>query len=45
MDLAGDIISDLCDFLGMEELESIANFPLAMENFSQTLTVLFDLSS
>lgn len=42
MDLAGDLITDLCEFLGVDELESTASFPLAMEQFSQLLSVYSD---
>lgn len=45
MDLAGELIADLCEFLGMTELESNANFPIAMEQFSHTLTKVDDYNA
>lgn len=37
IDIAGDIIGDLCEFLGVEELESTAHFPFVMEQFNNLL--------
>eukprot|EP00727_Mastigamoeba_balamuthi_P010083 m51a1_g5698 putative bardet-biedl syndrome 2 protein homolog (629) ;mRNA; f:1021607-1024075 len=38
MELAGDIIQDLCEFLKITELESTASFPEEMETFKQVVT-------
>jgi len=37
MDVAGEVIQDLCGFLGVTELESIAEFPYEMETFRNVL--------
>lgn len=38
MEVAGEMIQDLCAFLQVTELESSANFPSEMENFKSVLT-------
>jgi hypothetical protein len=38
MELAGDIIQDLCRYLKIENLESLADFPAEMETFQGVLT-------
>jgi len=37
MELAGDVVQDLCKYLKIEELESVADFSLELEQFQQTL--------
>ena len=45
MEVAGEIVQDMCGFLGVTELESVADFPSEMENFRAVLmqvhTVLY----
>ena len=38
MDLAGDIIQALAAFLGLEELQVTADFPMHMEELKSVLT-------
>ena len=38
MDLAGDIIQALASFLGLEELQVTADFPMHMEELKSVLT-------
>eukprot|EP00823_Brevimastigomonas_motovehiculus_P004033 TRINITY_DN2584_c0_g1_i1.p1 TRINITY_DN2584_c0_g1~~TRINITY_DN2584_c0_g1_i1.p1 ORF type:complete len:746 (+),score=184.32 TRINITY_DN2584_c0_g1_i1:77-2314(+) len=37
MDLAGDIVQDLCHYLKIDDVESIADFPTEMNAFQQVL--------
>uniref|UniRef100_A0A7S0L2Q7 Bardet-Biedl syndrome 2 protein homolog n=1 Tax=Coccolithus braarudii TaxID=221442 RepID=A0A7S0L2Q7_9EUKA len=37
MELAGEVLQDLCSSLGITELESVAEFPLEMEKFREVL--------
>lgn len=41
MDIAGEVVHDLCQYLQVEELPSIANFPVEMEAFREVLTQVF----
>lgn len=38
IEIAGEIVQDLCSFLAVTELESTAHFPDEMENFKEVLT-------
>jgi len=37
MDLAGDLVQDLCKYLKLDHLESIVDFPLEMTKFNEVL--------
>jgi hypothetical protein len=37
MELAGELVQDLCKYLGLEELESTANFPAEMDSLRTVL--------
>lgn len=38
MDLAGELVQDLCRYLGLDELESTATFPNEMESLRSVLS-------
>ena len=40
MDLAGDIVQELCDFLNISELASTADFPLEFNALQEVLTMV-----
>ena len=40
MDLAGNIVQELCDFLNLNELSSSADFPLEFEALQSVLTMV-----
>lgn len=37
MDVAGDVIQDLCNYLKIEDLDSVADFPAELDTFRQTV--------
>lgn len=37
IELAGDIVQDLCQYLNIQELESVGEFPVELEKFKHTL--------
>ena len=45
MEIAGDIIQDLLSFLNMQDLDSLADFPVEMENFTEVLKKIKDCQS
>lgn len=38
MDLAGELVQDLCRYLGLDELESTATFPNEMDSLRSVLS-------
>jgi len=44
MDLAGDIVQELCDFLNISELPSTADFPHEFDALQTVLTMVCQLS-
>ena len=42
MDLAGEIVQDMCAYLGVAELASEADFPLEIEAFTEVLAQVDD---
>ena len=45
MDLAGEVLQDLCTFLQINELESVAEFPTEMEAFRAVLVRVDDYNA
>ena len=45
MELAGELVQDLCKYLALEELESAASFPGEMEDLRAVLTKVSDYNS
>lgn len=45
MELAGDLVQDICKYLGIEELSSVADFPSELEKFSGILKQVEEANS
>eukprot|EP01017_Pseudomicrothorax_dubius_P048230 TRINITY_DN8747_c0_g1_i1.p1 TRINITY_DN8747_c0_g1~~TRINITY_DN8747_c0_g1_i1.p1 ORF type:complete len:390 (-),score=93.20 TRINITY_DN8747_c0_g1_i1:57-1154(-) len=45
LDIAGEIIQDICSFMSINELESTANFPFEIEELKKTIQIVNDANS
>ena len=45
MELAGELVQDLCRYFKLDELESTAHFPGDMESFRNVLTLVADYNA
>lgn len=45
MEVAGEVVQDMCSYLGVSELEAVAEFPYEMEAFRNVLLQVQCVSS